>query len=59
MISGIKCDRDKPIFSAEREGQSNCVGVYHRIANPKSGGSLPWLSMGVPTPGYVHRTSPF
>ncbi len=26
-ISGTKCDRDKPIFSAEREGQSDCVEV--------------------------------
>ncbi len=26
-ISGTKCDRDKPIFSAERGGQSDCDEV--------------------------------
>ncbi len=26
-ISGTKCDRDKPIFFAERGGQSDCVEV--------------------------------
>ncbi len=26
-ISGTKCDRDKPIFSAEKGGQSDCVKV--------------------------------
>ncbi len=29
-ISGTKCDRDKPIVSAERGGQSDCVEVYNR-----------------------------
>ncbi len=26
-IFRTKCDRDKPFFSAEREGQSDCVAV--------------------------------
>ncbi len=26
-ISGTKCDRDKPIFSAERGGKSDCAEV--------------------------------
>ncbi len=26
-ISGTKCDRDKPIFYAERGGPSDCVEV--------------------------------
>ncbi len=26
-ISGTECDRDKPIFSAEKGGQSDCVEV--------------------------------
>ncbi len=28
-ISGTKCDRDNPIFSAEKGGQSDCVEVYN------------------------------
>ncbi len=28
--SGNKCDRDKPIFSAERGSQSDCVEVQNR-----------------------------
>ncbi len=28
-ISGTKCDRDKPIFSAEKGGQSDCVEVWN------------------------------
>ncbi len=28
-ISGTKCDRDKLIFSAEREGQSDFAEVYN------------------------------
>ncbi len=42
FISGTKCDRDKPIFSAERGGQYDCVG------HKKSGSSPPCSSMGVP-----------
>ncbi len=29
-ISGTKCDRDKPVFSAERGGQSDSVEVSNR-----------------------------
>ncbi len=29
-ICGSKCDREKPIFSAERGGQSDRVEVYSR-----------------------------
>ncbi len=35
-ISGTKCDRDNPIFSTERGGQSDCVEVY------KIGTQLDW-----------------
>ncbi len=46
-ISGTKCDRDKPIFSAER-GISVRFKIP-QIAGHHRGTSLPYPSMGVPT----------
>ncbi len=59
-MSGTKCDRDKPIFSAERGGQSDCgrykIGTQSDRKSPKRGSSprkLPTMpKYGSTPPGF-------
>ncbi len=64
-ISGTKCDRDKPIFSAERGDQSDCVELYNRdpigLKIPKTGvitaeppyHAQVWVCPPPPPPGFL------